>query len=71
MNEESFSFVIYLIHACADSWNVSPSQVYAALKSSGCIDKYLVPYFDILHTQSTEYVVSDISEYLKKREVSV
>jgi|GEM_PF-6891974 len=41
MNENSFSFVIYMIHACADRWKVSPSRVYQALKKSGCLDQYL------------------------------
>lgn len=71
MNQDSFSFVIYMIHACADRWNTSPSRVYYALKQSGCLDHYLVPNYDILHTQSTDYVVEDITEYLKNQEVAV
>ena len=68
---DSFSYVIYIIHACADRWNTTPSKVYEAMKKSGCLDKYLVPYYDLLHTQSTDYVVHDIGEYLKAREVAV
>lgn len=71
MNQDSFSFVVYMIHACADRWNTSPSRVYCALKRSGCLDHYLVPNYDILHTQSTDYVVEDITEYLKNQEVAV
>lgn len=71
MNDEIFSFVIYLIHACSDLWNVSPSKVYNALKKSSCLKKYLIPNYEILHTQSTQYLVEDISEYLKIRNVSV
>ncbi len=71
MNQDSFSFAVYMIHACADRWNVSPSRVYMALKKSGCLEYYLVPHYDILHTQSTDYVVEDITEYLQKHEVTV
>lgn len=71
MNEDSFSFVVYMIHACADRWNTTPAKVYQAIKKSGCLDEYLVPYYDVLHTQSTDYVVQDIGEYLKDREVTV
>lgn len=46
-------------------------MVYYALKQSGCLDHYLVPNYDILHTQSTDYVVEDITEYLKNQEVAV
>lgn len=71
MNEDSFSFVVYMIHACADKWGKTPADVYKAIKKSGCLDKYLVPFYDVLHTQSTDYVVNDIGDYLKSREVSV
>lgn len=71
MDKDSFSFAVYMIHACADRWNTTPSKVYAALVKSGCLDKYLIPYYDVLHTQSTDYVVLDIGEYLKRRGVTV
>ena len=41
------------------------------MKESGCLDEYLIPNYDVLHTQSTDYVVRDISEYLKNRGVTV
>ena len=71
MNKDSFSFVIYMLHACADKWGQYPSAVYKKLQSSGCIDKYLVPNYEILHTQSTQFVVEDIEEYLKLRGIAV
>lgn len=71
MNKDCFSFVVYMIHACADGWNTSPANVYGAIKKSGCLDEYLIPCYDVLHTQSTDYVVHDTGEYLKKRDVAV
>ena len=71
MDENSFSFTVYMIHACSNRWNVAPSRVYQALKRSGCLDRYLLPSYDILHTQSTDYVVQDIEEYLEERDVPV
>lgn len=71
MNEDSFSFVVYVIHACADRWDTTPSNVYHAIKNSGCLDTYLIPYYDVLHTQSTDYIVHDIGEYLERRGFAV
>ena len=71
MNKDSFSFVVYMIHACAGKWNMLPSEVYRKLQSAGCIEHYLVPHYDILHTQGTGYVVSDIEEYLELRGVAI
>ena len=48
-----------------------PSEVYKLLQKNGCIENYLVPHYDILHTQGTEYIVEDIKEYLGIRVVNV
>lgn len=28
MNRESFSFIVYMIHACANKWNMMSSEVF-------------------------------------------
>lgn len=71
MDKNTFSFVIYMIHACANKWGKMPSEVYAILNNSNCIDEFLIPHFDILHTQSTAYVVDDITEFLGVRGVKI
>ena len=71
MTSEVFSFVIYMIHACANRWDSTPVKVYHDMKETGCIDHFLMPHYEILHTQSSDYVVTDIQEYLKLRGVAV
>ena len=71
MNKESLSFVVYMIHRCANQWKMSPSKVYQMLETTGCIQTYLVPHYDVLHTQSSEYVLEDIQQFLQKRGVAV
>lgn len=71
IKKDVFSFLIYVIHACANEWRTTPKRVYKALKSSGCIRGYLVPHYDILHTQGTDYLVDDIHRYLELRGVTV
>lgn len=67
MNEKNFSFTIYMIHELADHWNMLPSKVFQILKKSGCIDNYLIPHYDVLHTLGTVYLVEDIGVYVEKR----
>ena len=67
MTKEVFEFVIYMIHACARKWGQSPSVVYKRMQNTGCIENYLVPHYEVLHTQGTSFVVEDIEEYLKMR----
>ena len=71
MNQEIMEFVVYMIHACANKWTLSPKQVYHKLQSTGCINEYLVPNYDILHTQGSGYLVDDIGEYLRIRGVTL
>lgn len=71
MDREIFSFVIYMIHACANKWGKLPSEVYSMLSRTDCINGFLVKHYDVLHTQSTEYVVNDITEYLRVRGVQL
>ncbi len=41
--------------------------MFRLLKRSGCLDSYIVPHFDVLHTLGKNYLISDIEEYLKPR----
>ena len=67
MHEECFSFIIYMIHELAENWNMLPGRVFWILKKSGCIDQYMIPYYDVLHTLGTEYLVEDIGRYVDQR----
>ncbi len=67
MPHDIFSFVVYMIHELANTTKQSPSYIYNKLNACGCIQNYLVPHYDILHTQGTEYIMNDIQMYLQKR----
>lgn len=71
MNRDIMAFVVYMIHRCANQWNLSPAQVYQKLEEAGCIRSYLVPHYEVLHTQSSAYVLADIEEYLQRRGIAI
>lgn len=71
MTKDVLSFIVYMIHACANKWGLSPSAVYKQMQSVNCIADFLVPNYEILHTQSTQFIVEDISEYLNARGIFV
>lgn len=48
---------------------MTPKEVYQKIEQEGCISKFLVPLYDILHTQSTDFVVQDIHDYMANRDV--
>ena len=71
MNRDIMSFVVYMIHQCSIKWNLSPAKVYSKMSEAGCINSYLVPHYDVLHTQSSSYVVEDIQFYLQSRGIAI
>ena len=71
MTQSSMEFVVYMIHYCANKWGISPAAVYQLLNESGCIANYLVPHYEVLHTQSSEYILNDIVIYLKRKGIEL
>lgn len=67
MNEKSFDFTIYIIHALANKKNMLPKDIYAKFKKYKCIDDFLVPNYDVLHTLDPNAVIDDVENYLVSR----
>ena len=71
MDKDCFEFVVYMIHACARKCHKTPMEVYQIIESKECVSKYLVAFYEILHTQGTNYIVDDIIGYMKNRGVAI
>ena len=67
MNKPETEFVIYMINVLANQKKLYPSQVYKILDETGCIENYLVPFYDVLHTMGSRSVAEDIEEYVRRR----
>lgn len=64
-----FEFAFFCIESVAEKLNEDPVKVYNELaKDSDILNSYIVPLYDILHTQSKQYIVDDIIEVMKSRE---
>ena len=50
---------------------MTPAAVYKILNSIGILDNYIIPCYDVLHTQEKEYLVEDIIEYAREKGVCV
>ena len=69
MNDKTLKFTIFCIGGLAESLNMKAPEVYHRLQKSGIIDNYIVPSYDVLHTFSKEYIVEDLTEYMKRKNV--
>jgi len=67
MTTEHLYFITFCVGNLSEALHKSPSQVYDALRSSGTLNDYIIPCYDVLHTFSKEYLVEDLKEVLKER----
>ena len=64
---KELEFVIFCIENVASFLNQEPQEVYKLLtKDSNILNSYIVPEYEMLHTQSKEYIVNDIVEFMKE-----
>lgn len=61
-------FAIMAIESGARRMQIPAPQMLNRLNNAGLIHKRLIRHYDMLHTQSLEYVTDDIIESLKNRE---
>jgi len=70
MTQKQSFFAVFCIEAVADELNTTGDQVYKMLTDeSDILDNYIVPCYDVLHTQGKEYIVEDLKGMMEKRGV--
>lgn len=69
MNCNNIDFVTYCIGNLSRRLNLSAGDVYRRLKQSGILTDYIIPNYDVLHTFSKEYLLEDLIEYMREKEV--
>ena len=71
-NSNELEFAVFCIENVAAKLNVNAELVYQAFtEKSDILNSYIVPEYEILHTQSREYIVNDLLEVMKERGVEV
>ena len=69
-SRRELEFVVFCIESVAASLGKPSSDVYRALSGDGGIlYQYIVPSYDVLHTQGRDYIVNDIREVMAERGV--
>lgn len=71
-NKEELSFAIFCIENVAIKLNVSADKVYRALaEGDNILNHYIIPCYDVLHSQGREYIVEDIISYMEEKGVKI
>ncbi len=71
-NSEELMFAVFCIENVAQYLGTTGEKVYCALtEKSDILNSYILPCYDILHTQGKNYIVEDIVSLMEKRGITV
>ena len=71
-NSNELEFVVFCIENVATKLGVEAERVYQTFtEQSDILHVYIVPEYEVLHTQSREYIVDDLLDVMKERGVKV
>ncbi|MBP3512072.1 MAG: DUF3791 domain-containing protein [Prevotella sp.] len=62
------AFVATCIESTARLLNVSYKEVYQRMKRVGLIENYIIPHYELLHSESRENIAAGMVECLKNWE---
>ena len=67
-NSDELEFAFFCIESVAEKLHKDPLKVYNALaKDSNILNSYIVPLYDVLHTQSKQYIVDSVISVLHEQ----
>lgn len=67
LTNKELEFSVFCIENVAFKLNIKGDKVYRLLTyESNILYGYIVPNYEILHTQSKDYIVDDIIEYMRE-----
>lgn len=69
MDKNTLEFITYCISKLAHQLNLSQQVVYRKLKSSGILNEYMIPSYDVLHTFGSKYLMDDLISFMQEKGV--
>ena len=66
---DKIDFSVFLFHKLAKAWGMMVPDTVRILNEGGIIHEYILPFYDVLHTLGTDYLVEDITEMARERGV--
>ena len=61
----------FMLYRLAEQWGKSVPDTYRILDKANAIDGYLVPCYDMLHTLGSEYLVNDLTDYVREQGICI
>ena len=65
-------YVLFCIEGIAKKLGKDGREVYQIMtEDSDILNSYIVPSYDVLHTQGKDYIIEDILDVMKKRGLTI
>ena len=66
MSCNNIDFVTYCIGNLSRRLNMNADEEYRRLNKSGILSGSIIPSYDVLHTFGQEFLMEDLTEYLRE-----
>lgn len=71
-NLSELEFAVFCIENVAAKLGVNAECVYQAFtEKSNILNGYIVPEYEVLHTQGRDYIVNDLLDVMRERRVQI
>lgn len=71
-NVDELEFAVFCIENIAIRLGKNAEEIYQALtEKSNILHSYIIPEYEILHTQSKEYIIDDIVSLMAERGITL
>lgn len=70
-NADELEFAVFCIENMAIKLGVNAKRVYEAFVKSDILYGYIVPEYEMLHTQGKDYILNDLLDIMKERGVQL
>ena len=71
-NAEELEFAVFCIENIAIRLGKNAEDIYRALaEKSDILNSYIIPEYEVLHTQSKDYIVDNIISLMEERGIRV
>ena len=71
-NTDELEFVVFCIENIAIRLGKKAEEIYQALtEKSDILNSYIIPEYEMLHTQSKDYILDDIISLMEERGIQL
>ncbi len=71
-NADELEFAIFCIENVAIELGVNAERVYRVFtENSDILNGYIIPCYEVLHSQSKEYIVNDVISFMQEKGVTI